>query len=69
METLVGRITQDAKIGTTKDERQFVIFSIAINSTYKAKTSDEQKKVVTYVNCSYWDKYNYCQTPYKRKHC
>jgi len=54
METIVGRLTQDAKIGSTKEERQFVSFSIAINHSYKTNNSEEQKKVVTYVNCSYW---------------
>ena len=54
METIVGRITQDATVNALKDERQVVNFSIAINRSYKTKNSDEQKKVVTYINCSYW---------------
>jgi len=54
METLIGRITQDATVNSLKDERQVVNFLIAINHSYKTKNSDEQKKVVTYVNCSYW---------------
>jgi single-strand DNA-binding protein len=54
METLVGRLVSDATVNTLKDERQVVNFSIAINHSYKTKHSDDQKKVVTYVNCSYW---------------
>ena len=51
---LVGRLTADAKVSTVNDERKVVNFSIAINDSYKAKGSDEVKKITTYVNCSYW---------------
>ena len=51
---LVGRLTADAKVSTVKDERKVINFSIAINDSYKAKGSDEVKKITTYVNCSYW---------------
>ena len=54
MEMFTGRVTADAKVNTLKDERQVVNFSVAINDYYKAKNSEEGKRVVTYVNCSYW---------------
>lgn len=54
MEILIGRVVGDAKVSTLKDERKVVNFSIAINDSYKQKGTVQVKKVVTYVNCSYW---------------
>lgn len=54
MEILIGRVTADAKVSTLKDERKVVNFSIAINDSYKQKGTEHIKKIVTYVNCSYW---------------
>ncbi|MBS1666707.1 MAG: single-stranded DNA-binding protein [Bacteroidetes bacterium] len=54
MEILIGRLTADARVNKTKDERQVVDFTIAINDRFKTKGSSELKKVTTYVNCSYW---------------
>lgn len=54
MEILIGRVTADAKVALLKDERKVVNFSIAINDSYKPKGTEQLKKVVTYVNCSYW---------------
>ena len=54
MEMFTGRVIADAKVNTLKNEKQVVNFSIAINDYYKAKNSEEGKKVVTYINCSYW---------------
>jgi len=51
---IIGRITADATVSETKAGKKVVNFSIAINDTYKAKGSNEVKKLVTYVNCSYW---------------
>lgn len=51
---LVGRITKDAVINQLKDERKVVSFSIAINDYYKPKNNEEEVKITTYVNCSYW---------------
>jgi single-strand DNA-binding protein len=51
---LFGRLTADAKVNETKDNRKVVNFSIAINDRYKQKDSDEMKIVTTFVNCSYW---------------
>jgi single-strand DNA-binding protein len=54
MEILIGRITADAKINSTKDKKKVVNFTIAINDSFKSKGSSELKKVTTFVNCSYW---------------
>jgi len=54
MEILIGRVVSDAKVAALKDERKVVNFSIAINDSYKQKGTEQVKKVVTYVNCSYW---------------
>lgn len=51
---ITGRITADATVQTTKNGRNVVHFSIAMNDSYKPKGSDELKKLTTYVNCSYW---------------
>ena len=51
--TITGRLTADATVNKTKDERKVVNFSVAINDSYKPKGS-ERVKVTTYCNCSYW---------------
>lgn len=51
---LIGRLTKDAVVTQLKDERQVVNFAIAINGSYKPKSSDKWVTVTTYVNCAYW---------------
>jgi single-strand DNA-binding protein len=51
---IIGRVTADAKVKALPHEREVVNFSIAINDSYKPKGAKEAKKVVTYVDCSYW---------------
>ena len=51
--TIIGRITKDAIVNTTKDNRKVVNFSLAINESYQPK-GGERVKVTTYCNCSYW---------------
>lgn len=51
--TITGRLTANATVNTTKDERKVVNFSVAINDSYKPK-GGERVKVTTYCNCSYW---------------
>jgi single-strand DNA-binding protein len=51
--TIIGRITKDAIVNTTKGDKKVVNFSIAINESYKPKGGD-RVKVTTYCNCSYW---------------
>lgn len=49
-----GRITKDAVTAKISKDREVVNFSIAINDSYRQKGSDELKKIVTYIDCSYW---------------
>jgi single-strand DNA-binding protein len=51
--TIIGRITKDAIVNTTKNDRKVVNFSIAMNESYRPK-GGERVKVTTYCNCSYW---------------
>lgn len=51
--TITGRLTADATVNTTKDERKVVNFSVAINDSYKPK-GGERVNVTIYCNCSYW---------------
>ena len=53
MNTIVGRITQNAKINILKNDTKVVNFSVAINDSYKTKQG-ERKEQTTYYNCSYW---------------
>lgn len=39
---IVGRIIGNAEIKKLKDEREFVIFSIAVNDFYKQKGTDKE---------------------------
>ena len=49
-----GRITKDAVTAKVSNGREVVNFSIAINDSYRPKGSSELKKIVTYIDCSYW---------------
>lgn len=51
---ITGRLTRDAVVAKTAKDRQVVNFSIAVNDTYKPKDSNEVKKIVTFIDCSYW---------------
>lgn len=51
---ITGRLTRDAVVAKTAKDRQVVNFSIAVNDTYKTKDSNEVKKVITFIDCSYW---------------
>lgn len=51
---IIGRLTKDAVVAKVSAERQVVNFSIAVNDSYKPKNSTEVKKIVTYIECSYW---------------
>jgi single-strand DNA-binding protein len=54
MEILVGRLTTNALVKVISGERQVVLFTIAVNESYKSKSSEKMKKTVKYVDCSYW---------------
>lgn len=51
---IIGRLTRDAVVAKVSTDRQVVNFSIAVNDSYRPKNSTEIKKIVTYVDCSYW---------------
>lgn len=51
---IIARLTADAVVKTTKDDRQVVNFNVAINDSYKPKGSDQPVKTTTYVQCAYW---------------
>ncbi|AYN03606.1 single-stranded DNA-binding protein [Flavobacterium sp. 140616W15] len=51
---ITGRLTRDAVVAKTAKDRQVVNFCIAVNDTYKNKDRNEVKKIVTFIDCSYW---------------
>jgi single-strand DNA-binding protein len=51
---ITGRIVKDASVFKLKENREVVNFTIAVNDSYKTKDSTELKKIVTYIDCSYW---------------
>jgi single-strand DNA-binding protein len=51
---ITGRIVKDASVFKVKENSEVVNFSIAVNDSYKPKNSSELKKIVTYIDCSYW---------------
>ena len=53
MNTIIGRVTQNAEINTLANNKQVVNFSVATNESYKNKQG-ERKEQTTYFNCSYW---------------
>lgn len=53
MESITGRLTANAAIKKTKDQRELVAFSVAVNDRYKIK-GGELKKDTRFFSCSYW---------------
>lgn len=50
---IIGRLTRDAEVRTTSQEKQVVNFSVAINDGYRNKQG-ERIEQTTYFDCSYW---------------
>ena len=50
---LTGRLTGDAEVRKTTDNRELVTFTVAVNDYYKTK-GGESKELSEYFNCSYW---------------
>lgn len=50
---IIGRLTRDAKVYTTPQEKQVVNFSVAINDSYRNKQG-ERIEQTSYFDCSYW---------------
>jgi single-strand DNA-binding protein len=51
---MTARLTGEGKISTLQSGKQVVNFNVAINDSYKSKTTGEVTKIVTYVQCDYW---------------
>lgn len=50
---IIGRLTRDAELRTVSDNREVVVFSVAVNDTYKNKKGEYVQKT-EYFNCSYF---------------
>lgn len=50
---ITGRLTRDAEVRTTAQDKQVVNFSVAINDSYRNKQG-ERIEQTTYFDCSYW---------------
>ena len=50
---ITGRLTRDAEVRTTSQDKQVVNFSVAINDSYRNKQG-ERIEQTTYFDCSYW---------------
>ena len=50
---IIGRLTKDAEVRTTSQEKKVVNFSVAINDSYRNKQG-ERIEQTSYFDCSYW---------------
>ncbi|ASO06917.1 single-stranded DNA-binding protein [Arenibacter algicola] len=50
---ITGRLTRDAEVRTSSQNKQVVSFSVAVNDSYKAKQG-ERIEQTTFFDCSYW---------------
>ena len=50
---ITGRLTRDAEVRTTSQDKQVVNFSVATNDSYRNKQG-ERVEQTTYFYCSYW---------------
>lgn len=50
---IIGRLTKDAEVRTTSQEKQVVNFSIATNESYRNKQGEKVEQT-TYFDCDYW---------------
>lgn len=50
---ITGRLTRDAEVRTTSQQKQVVNFSVAINDSYRNKQGKRIEQT-TYFDCSYW---------------
>jgi single-strand DNA-binding protein len=51
---ITGRLTKDAVIKKTTNDKDFVTFTVAVNDSYKAKGVEQPVKTVLYIDCAYW---------------
>lgn len=50
---IIGRLTRDAEVRTTSQNKQVVNFSVAVNDSYQNKQG-ERIEQTAYFDCSYW---------------
>ena len=50
---ITGRLTRDAEVRTTSQDKQVVNFSVAVNDSYRNKQG-ERIEQTTYFDCAYW---------------
>src|SRR5690554_2911733 len=50
---IIGRLTRDAEVRTTSQDKQVVSFSVATNESYRNKQG-ERVEQTTYFDCAYW---------------
>lgn len=50
---ITGRLTRDAEVRTTSQDKQVVNFSVAVNDSYRNKQG-ERVEQTTYFDCAYW---------------
>jgi single-strand DNA-binding protein len=50
---IIGRLTRDAEVRRTSQEKQVVNFSVATNDSYRNKQG-ERIEQTTYFDCAYW---------------
>lgn len=50
---IMGRVTRDATVHTTPQDKKVVNFSVAINDSYRNKEG-ERIEQTSYFDCSYW---------------
>jgi len=50
---IIGRLTRDAEVRTTAQDKQVVNFSVATNDSYRNKQG-ERIEQTTYFDCAYW---------------
>ncbi|AZA95624.1 single-stranded DNA-binding protein [Chryseobacterium shandongense] len=50
---IIGRLTRDAEVRTTSQDKQVVNFSVAVGDSYRNKQG-ERIEQTTYFDCAYW---------------
>lgn len=50
---IIGRLTRDAEVRTTSQDKKVVNFSVATNDSYRNKQG-ERVELTTYFDCAYW---------------
>lgn len=50
---IIGRLTKDAQVRTTSQDRQVVNFTVAVSDSYRNKQG-ERVEQTAYFDCAYW---------------